>query len=152
MHLAVTVAERCHAIITAAASKNTLTTTSLQEAFAALDAHEAKRKLLHSEADDAWPAVERQLPPSLVAVTKVLGATRRFRDAITNHNATTENLTVSRSCLQVRQSWRTFIGKAADAFASAEAALAAERITDIETEYQEFFKDLVEAGRTFSRP
>ncbi len=34
----------------------------------------------------------------------------------------------------------------ADAFAGAETALAARRITDIESEYQDFFKDLVRGG------
>lgn len=145
-HLTIAAAERRHATVTAAADRNTLTTTDLQEAFAVLDALETKRTQLLGEAEADLAAVEKQLPPSLVAVTKVLGAAKRFRDAISNHKSTTDALTESRRRLQLRQRWRTFIGKAADAFAGAEAALATKRITEIETEYQDFFKDLVRGG------
>ncbi|MBX3671016.1 MAG: AAA family ATPase [Rhodocyclaceae bacterium] len=144
--LAVTAAERRHATITADAAKNTLTTTSLQEAFVALDDYEAKRVSLLDQAEKALASIEKQLPPSLVAVTRVLDGAKRFRDAITNHGTTTNTLTNNRRRLKVRQDWRTFIGKVADAFAGAEAALAAKRISDIESEYQDFFKDLVRGG------
>jgi hypothetical protein len=146
VHLAVQARERRHAAIIADAKKNTLMTMSLQQAFAALDVLEDKRKLLFSQATIDLAAVEQRLPPSLVAVTRKLGAARRFRDAITSYNATSDTLRESRRDLQVRQSWRTFVANAADAFASAEAALAAERISGIETEYQDFFKDLVRGG------
>jgi hypothetical protein len=145
-HLAVPAGARLHPTVTAAARKNILTTSSLQEAFAALDADEAKRELLLDQANVALATIETQLPPSLVAVTRVLGAAKRFRDAIANHKTTTRTLIESRQRLQLRQSWRTFIGKAADAFAGAEAALASKRITDIETEYKDFFKGLVRGG------
>jgi recombinational DNA repair ATPase RecF len=142
----VVAAERHHAIVTAAASKNTLTAASVLEALAALDAHEENRKRFLSQAIDDLRTLEKQLPPSLVAVTKVLGGARRFRDAITNHNTTTDTLTASRHRLQVIQNWQTFIGNTADAFAGAEAALAAKRIGDIEIEYQQFFAELVRGG------
>ena len=146
MHLAVAAAERRYEAVTAAARTNTLTTSGLQEALVLLDALETKRTQLLCEAEAALATVEKQLPPSLVAVTRVLGAAKRFRDAIDNHKSTTDSLTGSRRRLQLRQSWRTFIGKVADAFAVAEAALATKRITEIEAEYQDFFKDLVRGG------
>jgi DNA repair exonuclease SbcCD ATPase subunit len=145
-YLAAPATERRHATVAADARTNTLTTSSLQAALAALDVLETKRTLLLGQAETALAAVEKQLPPSLVAVTKVLGAAKRFRDAITNHKNTASALTESHQRLELRQSWRTFIGKAADAFAVAEAALATKRITEIETEYQDFFKELVRGG------
>jgi hypothetical protein len=145
-HLAVVMAERRHATLVTAASKNTLTTTFLQEVLGALDSYEAKRKLLLGQSEVALASLEKQLPPSLVAVTRVLGASKRFRDAVNNHKTTTDTLTESRRRLELRQSWRSFIGKAADVFSRAEAALATRRITEIETEYQNFFKDLVRGG------
>lgn len=145
-HLAVPTVERQHAIIAAAARTNTLTTSSLNEALARLDVHERTRAQMLAAAQEALTVVERQLPPSLVAVTWVLSAAKRFRDAITSHRSITDTLTGSCRRLKLRQNWRNFIGQAADAFAAAEAALAAERITEIETEYQGFFKDLVRGG------
>lgn len=146
VHLAVAAAERRYEAVTAAARTNTLTTSGLQEALVLLDALETKRTQLLCEAEAALATVEKQLPPSLVAVTRVLGAAKRFRDAIDNHKSTTDSLTGSRRRLQLRQSWCTFISKVADAFAVAEAALATKRITEIEAEYQDFFKDLVRGG------
>jgi DNA repair exonuclease SbcCD ATPase subunit len=144
--LAVPLIERYHADVMAAARQKTLTTTALQKALAALDLHEAKRAPLLAKAEQDLAALERQLPPSLVAVTRVLGAARRFKEAISNYNNMTQTLATARRRLQVRQDWRLFISKAADAFAGAEAALAAERIRDIETEYQQFFAGLVRGG------
>jgi hypothetical protein len=145
-HLAVPVSERRHATVIAAARANTLTTSNLNEALVALDASERKRTQLFGEAETALAAVEKQLPPSLVAVTRVLGAAKRFRDAISDHTTTTNALAEGRRRLRLRQNWRAFIGKAADALAGAEAALAIKRITEIETKYQDFFKDLVRGG------
>jgi hypothetical protein len=99
-----------------------------------------------ADLEEALAAVEKQLPPSLVAVTRVLGAAKRFRDAISSHQVANEHLAALWRRLGLRERWRSFIGKAADAFAAAEAALAASRIADIEAEYQDFFKDLVRGG------
>ncbi len=94
--LSVTAAARRHSTITAATAKGTLAITGLQEAFAALDDHEAKRISLLDQAEQALAAVEKQLPPSLVAVTRVLDGAKRFRDAIGYHSTTTTTLTYSR--------------------------------------------------------
>ena len=144
--LAVPPAKRHHAGVTEAARQQKLTTTGIQGAFAALNRHEARRASLQTETSDRIAMIEKQLPPSLVAVTKVLGAARRFRDAITNHINATQGLTSSRGQLKVRQDWRTFIGSAADTFSAAESALAAKRIGEIETQYQQFFGELVRGG------
>jgi hypothetical protein len=145
-HLAVPANERWHGAVIAAAGGNTLTTSSLLQALVALDAREAKRAELAGEAETELAALEKQLPPSLVALTRVLSAAKRFRDAINNYASTTTTLTETRRRLRLRQNWQTFISKSADAFAAAEAALATTRISKIETEYQDFFKDLVRGG------
>lgn len=144
--LAVPPGERRYPFIAAAARQNTLTTTTLHEAFAALDTDEGTRGRLLAQAAQELAAIERQLPPSLVAVTKKLGAARRFRDAITSHKSALQTLATARQQLQVRENWRVFITKVADTFAGAEATLAAQRIGEIQAEYQQFFRDLVRGG------
>lgn len=144
--LGITAAARRHPTIIAAAMKGTLTTNSLQEAFASLDDYEANRISLLDNAEKALALVEMQLPPSLVAVTRVLDGAKRFRDAIAAHSVTAKKLNTNRRRMKIRQAWRDFIGKIADAVAGAEAALATKRITDIEADYQYFFKDLVRGG------
>ena len=139
-------AEHRHAIITAAANNGTLTANSLRQALSALDNHDVKRKLLLGQAEKELAAIEKQLPPSLVAVTRVLDAAEQFRRAITSHRTATDALIRNRRRLRARQDWRVFVGQVADAFAAAKSALAAQRINDIEKDYQEFFRELVRGG------
>jgi hypothetical protein len=144
--LAVPAAERVHRRIVQAAADHTLPTTDLNNAFTCLNDLDAKRTKAIEHLETERADIEKKLPPSLVAVTRMLAAVKQFCEAISSHAKAVEALTKSRQDLAVRQRWQKFIGDARDAFSAAEAKLANERIAKIQTEYQVLFGDLVRGG------
>lgn len=144
--LAVTAADRVHGPVVQAAGDHTLATTDVEKAFARLDDLESKRTKEIERLEAARTDIEKRLPPSLVAVSRTLASVKQFCEGISSHEKATEALTKSRQDLAVRQRWQKFIGDARDAFSAAEAKLANERITKIQTKYQGLFGDLVRGG------
>jgi hypothetical protein len=83
--LAVPAAERVHGPIVQAAGDHTLPTTDLDKAFARLDDLEAKRAKTVEQLEIERADIERKLPPSLVAVSRMLAAVKQFCEAISSH-------------------------------------------------------------------
>ena len=75
-------------------------------------------------------ALQANLPPSLVQVTRTLGQAKQFRDAVREYERDAPVLAIKRAKLAKLNRWKTFITGAAQAFATAEAALANARIAD----------------------
>jgi hypothetical protein len=135
-----------HPALMLSAANHTLPTSDLVTAFARLDGREAKRaeviQALNNERED----IEKKLPPSLLAVSKMLAAVKQFCDALTAHAKAAAAVAAIGQDLVVRQRWQKYIGKACEAFSEAEAKLANDRISTIETEYQALFVELVRGG------
>lgn len=144
--LAVPTADRVHGPIVQAAGDHTLPTTDLNTAFARLDDLEGMRTKAIEQFESERADIEKKLPPSLVAVSRMLAAVKQFCEAISSHAKAVGALTKGRQDLAVRQRWQQFIGEARDAFSAAEAKLANERIAKIQTEYRDLFGDLVRGG------
>jgi hypothetical protein len=91
--LAVPAAERVHGTVIRAAAGHSLSTTELSAAFARLNDLEGKRikAIEHLETERA--DIEKRLPPSLVAVSRMLAAVRQFCEAISSHTKATDALT-----------------------------------------------------------
>jgi hypothetical protein len=127
--LAVPATDRIHGAIIQAAGDHVLPTTEIQRALSRLDVLDLKRtseiRRLETERND----IEQKLPPSLVAVSRMLAAVKQFCDAISSHGKAVEILSTSKRDLAIRQRWKNFIGAARDAFSAAEAKLANQRIT-----------------------
>jgi AAA domain len=144
--LAVPTAERVHGAIVQAARRHTLSTPELNGAFARLNNLEEMRTKTIEHLETERGDIERKLPPSLVAVSRMLAAVRQFCDAISSHSKAVAANTKGREDLATRQQWQKFVGDARDAFSAAEAKLANERIAKIQTEYRDLFGDLVRGG------
>ena len=144
--LAVPVGDRLHASVIQAADDHALPTTALTRAFARLDELELKRSQEIERLESERAEIERKLPPSLVAVSRMLASVKEFCNAISTHSAASDALAKVKQELSVRQRWQSFIVEASELFSAAEARLANDRITNIQTEYQGLFADLVRGG------
>jgi hypothetical protein len=144
--LAVAAAEKIQGSVVKAAGAHTLPTADLTTAFSRLDDLEAKRtrEIVRLEAERV--DIEGKLPPSLVAVSRMLASVKQFCEALSSHAKAADALAKTKKDLAVCQRWRKFICDARDAFCAAEAKLANERITKIQTEYQTLFGDLIRGG------
>jgi hypothetical protein len=144
--IGISATDKIHGSIIQAARHQTLPTVDLNTAFARLDDLEAKRAKLVQDLETERADIEKKLPPSLVAVSKTLASVKQFCEALGAYEKAGSALTATRQDLAVRQRWQDFIVKARDLFSAAETALANQRISQIETEYQALFVDLVRGG------
>lgn len=144
--LAVPNAEKIQNAVVRAAAKHTLPTADLTSAFARLDALEAKRIKEIERIEAERIEIEGKLPPSLVAVSRMLASVKQFCEALTAHGKVVAALEKAKQGVAVRARWQQFICDARDAFCTAEAKLANDRIGNIQTDYQALFGDLVRGG------
>ncbi|MEQ1777790.1 MAG: AAA family ATPase, partial [Nitrosomonas sp.] len=118
----------------------------LREAIDGIALSEAKRVTKLAEIKALKDALQAELPPSLVMLTQKLEAGIRFRDEITELRKSKkqfEKLSVQHAW---RERWRAFITSAASAVGSAERLLSAQRIGQIQIDYQAFFTYLMRGG------
>ena len=145
-HLGVADAERIAPLLTVAARQSSVSTADLERAKDALAALETKRFDVLGEVNAEIDALQANLPPSLVAVTRTLGQAKQFSDAINEYETALPALAARRAKLAKLNRWRTFITDVAGQFATAESALANERITDIQASCQDLFGNSVRGG------
>ncbi len=147
--------EECAALNVAVADRVTPSLAMRQVSIATADLERGKAQLLALETSraDAITAtnaeiatLQASLPPSLVQVTRTLGQAKQFRDAVREYERDAPVLATKRAKLAKLNRWKTFIGNAYQAFATAEAALANARIADIQTSCQDLFGHLVRGG------
>jgi AAA domain len=147
--------EECAAMSVAVADRVTpslamrqasITTADLQRGKDRLLALEGRRVDAITTANAEIATLQTSLPPSLVQVTRTLGQAKQFRDAVREYERDAPVLATKREKLAKLNRWKTFIGNAYQAFATAEAALANTRIADIQTSCQDLFGHLVRGG------
>jgi AAA domain len=144
--MAIASGDRLHVAFDLAAKKGDVTTPDLESIKARLGILEAQRSetlaRVHGEAD----ALQARLPPSLVQVTRILSFAKQFRDAVVEYETGAPALKAKQDKLKLLNRWKTFITRAGQSFADAEAALANERIDEIQTACQDLFGRLVRGG------
>lgn len=128
------------------ATQNDLSEGRLREAVDAIIISEAKRVSKLAEIISLQASLQSELPPSLVMLTQKLEAGIRFRDAINEYRTATTELAKLLARRAWRERWRTFITGAASAVGTAERALSAQRIEQIQTDYQTIFTNLMRGG------
>lgn len=147
--------EECGALNVAVADRVTPSFAMRQASIATADLQRGKDRLLSLEtsrtdaittANTEIATLQASLPPSLVQVTRTLGQAKQFRDAVREYERDTPVLVTKRAKLAKLNRWKAFIGNAAQAFATAETALANARIADIQTSCQDLFGHLVRGG------
>lgn len=139
-------ADRIAPVLTLAARQSSVSTADLERAKDALRALETKRVELLGEINSEIRTLQASLPPSLVAVTRILGQAKQFRDTMNEYERTLPALAEKQAKLAKLNRWKTFITNVAGEFATAESTLANTRITDIQASCQELFWNLVRGG------
>ena len=139
-------ADRLHVAFDLAVKKGEVTTADLEKLKARLDELEKHRAKTLERVQQEVSALQAELPPSLVQVTRTLSLAKQFRDAVVEFETAAPPLTVKQAKLALLNRWKTFIAKAAQTFADAETALANKRITEIQTTCQDLFGRLVRGG------
>ncbi len=90
--------------------------------------------------------LEKNLPPSLVALNRQVEAGRRFRDAWTEHTKNHTQYEEAAGKLSKRLGWIEFINKAVDAFSAAENQMTSSKVASISTDYKAMFADIMHTG------
>lgn len=132
--------------IRALANQNGLSEGRLREAVDAIIVSEGKRVLKLTQITTLQASLQSELPPSLVMLTQKLEAGIRFGEAIKEFRAAKKELAKLSTHRAWRERWRTFITGAASTVGNAERALSAQRIEQIQTDYQAIFTDLMRGG------
>lgn len=126
--------------------QNSVSTENLALAHKRLTELEAKRVERVQELGGEIASLEASLPPSLVAVTKVVSAAKKFRDELSAYINAVAPLSAKKAQYEKLIRWKKFISDAAKLFSTAETKLTNERISEIQTGYQDLFSNLVRGG------
>ena len=139
-------ADRLHVAFDLAAKKGEVTTADLEKLKAQLEELEKLRAEMLERVQQEASALQAELPPSLVQVTRTLSLAKQFRDAVVEFETAAPPLKVKQAKLALLNRWKTFITKAAQTFADAETALANKQIAEIQTTCQDLFGRFVRGG------
>ncbi len=139
-------ADRLHVAFDLAAKKGEVTTADLEKLKARLEELEKLRAETLERVQLEASALQAELPPSLVQVTRTLSLAKQFRDAVVEFETAAPPLKAKQAKLALLNRWKTFITKAAQTFADAETALANKRIAEIQTTCQNLFGRFVRGG------
>ncbi|BCA08000.1 AAA family ATPase [Bradyrhizobium diazoefficiens] len=144
--MAIATGDRLHVAFDLAAKKGDLATSDLELIKARLGVLETQRGETLARVRGEADALQARLPPSLVQVTRILSFAKQFRDAVLEYESGEPVLKVKQDKLKVLNRWKTFITRAGQSFADAEAELANERIGEIQTACQDLFGRFVRGG------
>jgi DNA repair exonuclease SbcCD ATPase subunit len=92
---------------------------------------------------DRKAALENELPASLVQLTEQVEYGRQFKEALERYREKQREEAGVQTRLDVRERWKKFISRATTLFADAEVALSKAKITDIDAEYKDMFRDIM---------
>ncbi|MDF2116204.1 AAA family ATPase [Roseiarcaceae bacterium H3SJ34-1] len=139
-------ADRLHVAFDLAAKKGEVATGDLEKLKARLQEVEKLRGETLERVQQEATALQAELPPSLVQVTRTLSLAKQFRDAVVEFETAAPPLAIKQAKLALLNRWKTFITKAGQTFADAETALANKRIAEIQTTCQDLFGRFVRGG------
>lgn len=92
---------------------------------------------------DRKAELERELPASLVQLTEQVEYGRQFKEALTRYREKQEEEAAAQARLDIRERWKKFITTATTRFSEAEAALSKAKIANIDAEYKEMFRGIM---------
>lgn len=144
--MAIATGDRLHVAFDLAAKKGDVTTSDLESIKVRLGVLETQRGESLTRVQGEADALQARLPPSLVQVTRILSFAKQFRDAVLEYQTGASALKAKQDKLKMLNRWKTFITRAGQSFADAEAALANERIAEIQTACQDLFGRFVRGG------
>jgi DNA repair exonuclease SbcCD ATPase subunit len=92
---------------------------------------------------DEKTELEKDLPPSLVALNRQVESSRRFKEAWVEHSRNQLEYEEASEKLTKRLAWIEFINRAVDAFADAENRMTTSKVASISADYQAMFADVM---------
>jgi DNA repair exonuclease SbcCD ATPase subunit len=128
------------------AAAGSLATGDLNQAKAQLVALEQLRVRLLADAQGKSLQLQASLPPSFVELSKILSQANSFQADVHAYNRRRQELATNKAILQSLNRWKSFITKAGQLFGDAETDLANARIAEIQTSWQDLFRDIVSGG------
>jgi DNA repair exonuclease SbcCD ATPase subunit len=128
------------------ATQNGLSEGKLREAIDGIMISEGTRSTKLAEIKALQARLQSELPPSLVMLTQKLEAGLRFAAAVKELRTAQKALKKLSVYRAWRERWRTFITGASTTVGNAERSLSAQRIAQIQTDYQAIFTDLMRGG------
>lgn len=97
-----------------------------------------KITLLRAEQEN----LQKELPPSLVALTEQVGVAEDLRKEIASHSKLSQDLINTEKKLTARNRWVDFINNANQTFSQAEVALSTTKTLSLETSYRNIYQEI----------
>ena len=123
----------------------TVVEADLQKAVSALQDAETKLTSALAVANKRKDELEKELPPSLVALTEQIAAATQFQEALKEYRGAIANQQGLKARIAVTEQWHSFVNEAAKAFSDAEADLSQRKIAEIDKDYKKMFSDIMKA-------
>ena len=128
------------------AQRGSLTTEIVSNALGRYEALIDKLKSEVGARNDRRAELEKELPPSLVAVTTQIEFALNARENLAGYWRATNTVTKVRSKLAKYERWQKYIAAVTDEICDAEARLTAARLGSLGDEYKELFQNVMGVG------
>ncbi len=92
---------------------------------------------------DKKAELEKELPASLVQLTEQVEYGRQFKEALERYREKQKEEAAIQARLDVRERWRKFITTVTTRFSDAEAELSKAKIADIDADYKDMFRGIM---------
>jgi recombinational DNA repair ATPase RecF len=135
--------EKVHSQLAMKVSDGTVVEADIQKAFSALQDAEEKLTSAVAAANERKEELEKELPPSLVALTEQIAAAAQFQEAFKDYSDAMSRQQGLKARIAAVEQWRDFVNQAARTFAEAEADLSQKKIAEIDTDYKKMFADIM---------
>ena len=120
-----------------------LTTADIDQALDSFRELRQRLAALLAERRQQREALEKEIPPSLVAVTTQIEHGARARDNLSAYWRATSTLGRTRAKLAKYERWQKFINDVSDEICEAEASLTAARLEALGDDYKVLFKEIM---------
>jgi hypothetical protein len=124
-------------------TKSLLSRADLDGLFALLDELQLARTAELRGLEKEKAELERELPPSLVALTEQVSVAEQLRKGLAEYVQNFAAREAVERRLTARERWAAFIKDAATTFAKAEVQLSTDRTSKLETEYRGMYAKIV---------
>ncbi len=141
--LAVKVGDRTAATVVHGAEGGTLKVEHVDRALEALRKLRSRLGTVIQARRNERNQLEKELPPSLVAVTTQIELASRARDNLSTFWKATQKVIRTRAQVAKYQRWQKYIKAVTDEICDAEASLTASRLKSLGDDYKELFRGIM---------
>ena len=124
-------------------TSGTVKADELDNLFTYHDKLEGRLSAAKEKFTNEYNELAKKLPKSLVQLTEQIEYVRQFRDSVEDYRTNVQSHASLKKKLDFRTRWQTFIVKAADEYARAEAELSRQKLLTIEPDYKAMFAEVM---------